>query len=107
MNQKNGKITQVIWSEFAIEMLRQIYDYYQETANQKVAQELISTIFSTTKQLENYPHSGQIEENLAELSEDHKYLVSGNYKIIYKEVKEGVLVTDIFDTRQDPSKMQG
>jgi hypothetical protein len=34
------------------------------------------------------------------------YLVEGNYKIIYKRVKEGALITDVFDTRQNPSKMQ-
>jgi hypothetical protein len=31
--------------------------------------------------------------------------VSGNYKIVYKQVKEGVLITDVFDTRQDPEKI--
>jgi len=49
--------------------------------------------------------SGQIEGNLQKLGEDHRYLVEGNYKIIYKKVKEGILITDVFDTRQDPVKI--
>ena len=52
------------------------------------------------------PLSGQLEPNLIKLGEKHKYLVEGNYKIIYKRVKEGVLITDVFDTRQDPRKIQ-
>jgi plasmid stabilization system protein ParE len=39
------------------------------------------------------------------MKEGHRYLVSGNYKIIYKEVNEGILITDVFDTRQDPQKI--
>ena len=107
MNQKNGKIIKIIWSDFAIEMLRQIYNYHQEIASTRIAQGILSKIYSSTKQLEKHPFSGQIEENLIEMDEDHRYLVSGNYKIIYKKVKEGILITDIFDTRQNPSKMQG
>lgn len=95
----------VLWSDFASETLREIYVYYKEVAGENTADRIKSTIFSATKQLTRYPESGQIEENLKILAEDHRYLITGNYKIIYKPVKEGVLVTDIFDTRQDPEKL--
>ena len=62
------------------------------------------SIFSATKQLIKYPKSGQIEETLTILEENHRYLVKGNYKIIYKPVEDGLLITDVFDTRQDPKK---
>jgi hypothetical protein len=39
------------------------------------------------------------------LYEGHRYLVKGNYKIIYKEIQEGLLITDVFDSRQDPIKI--
>jgi hypothetical protein len=32
-------------------------------------------------------------------------LIKTNYKVIYKRVKEGVLITDIYDTRQNPTKI--
>ena len=53
----------------------------------------------------NHPKSGQLEDSLKKLDEGYRYLVVGNYKLIYKEVKEGVLITDVFDTRQNPVKM--
>ena len=43
--------------------------------------------------------------SLLQLDEGHRYLVSNNYKIVYKNVIEGVLITDVFDTRQDPIKI--
>jgi len=45
------------------------------------------------------------EETLQQLGEKHRYLVRGKYKIIYKKVEEGILLTDVFDTRQDPVKL--
>jgi plasmid stabilization system protein ParE len=96
---------EVLWSEFAAETLREIHVFYKDAVGKSTADRIKSAIFLATKQLARYPESGQIEENLKILGEDHRYLIQGNYKIIYKPVKEGVLVTDIFDTRQDPKKM--
>jgi len=41
------------------------------------------------------------------LNQEHSYLVSGNYKVIYRiEIeKQEVIISDIFDTRQNPNKM--
>ena len=95
----------IIWSRFAITMLKEIYLYHKDAAGVNVAKKLKSKIFSSVKQLKKHPDSGQIEKSLEQLGEDHRCLVSGNYKILYKKVKEGILITDIFDSRQDPTKI--
>jgi len=95
----------IIWSDFAYKTLREIYDYHKAIAGDRVASKIKSNIFSTTKQLKKQPDSGQIEKTLDKINEGHCYLVEGNYKIVYKKVKEGLLITDIFDTRQDPIKI--
>jgi len=41
---------------------------------------------------------------LIELKEEHRSIIRGNYKIIYKIKQKKVFITDIFDTRQDPDK---
>jgi len=92
----------IIWSDFASETLSEIYQYYKEKASPTIAQKIKTEIFTATRQLKKHPSSGQIEINLEELNEGHRYLVKGNYKIIYKEIPEGMLITDVFDTRQDP-----
>ena len=95
----------ILWTDFAQHSLAEIYKYYKEVASENVARKIKTDIFTTTRQLEKHPQSGQIEETLKRLEEDHRYLVKGNYKIVYKEVKEGILITDVFDTRQDPVKI--
>ncbi len=95
----------VIWSDFAVQALKEIFDYHKEKAGRKIAQKLKTKIFDAAKQLHTHPNSGQVEDTLETLGEGHRYLVSGNYKIIYKKVREGILITDIFDTRQDPVKI--
>ncbi len=59
-------------------------------------------IFDATRQLALQPDSGQIEFWLERLDEGHRYIVAGHYKVVYKKVSEGVLITDVFDTRQNP-----
>lgn len=95
----------IIWSDFATGRLKEIFIYHKEVAGKNVAKRLKDRIFNSTRQLKQHPNSGQIEPNLKFLKESHRYLVTGNYKIVYKVVSEGILITDIFDTRQDPIKI--
>ncbi len=93
---------EIFWTDFASGILSEIYKYYKGKASPIVAQKIKSEIFKSTQQLKQFPYSGHVELNLQKLNEGHRYLVKGNYKIIYKEIPEGILITDIFDTRQDP-----
>lgn len=96
---------EIIWSELASEELKAIYEYHNEVAGEVVARKIIDNIFTATRQLNNHPESGQIEETLSQLKQGHRYLVKSNYKIVYRKIKQGVLITDVFDTRQDPDKI--
>jgi len=95
----------IIWSDFASSMLLEIFRYYKAVSSENTALKIKASIFSATKILSKHPHSGQMEETLSSLGEGHRYVVEGNYKIIYKEVEQGILITDVFDTRQHPSTM--
>lgn len=94
----------IIWSDFASETLKDIFQYHKKVAGKNIAQKLRDKIFNSTKQLIKHPNSGRIEESLEKLTEGHRYLVCVNYKVVYKKIKEGILITDIFDTRQNPVK---
>jgi len=96
----------ILWTEFAEWNLKEIFLYHNRVANKKIAEEIKERILLTTNQLKNHPFSGQIEENLIELKQEHRYLICKNYKIIYRKLKEGILITDIFDTRLNPIKMK-
>jgi hypothetical protein len=42
---------------------------------------------------------------LKPLGKDHRYLVEGKYKIIYRVEGNVLYVEDVFDCRQNPTKM--
>lgn len=95
----------IIWTDFAIENLSEIFNYYSENAHKRVAHKIKNKILSATKQLKTNPESGQIESNLEKLNQNHRYLVVENYKLIYRIIENQIIVNDVFDTRQNPVKM--
>jgi len=96
---------EVVWSEFSQRALKDIFDYYKKVAGKPVAKKIKNEILFSTKNLTENPEIGQIEILLEELNEKHRHIVTGNYKIIYKITEKHILITDVFDTRQNPVKM--
>ena len=95
----------IVWTDFAIENLKQIFEYYSAKANKKVAHKIRKQILEAAKQLILNPESGQVEHNLETLKENHRYLVNGNYKLIYRVSHNEVIINDVFDARQNPAKI--
>jgi len=52
------------------------------------------------------PYLGQQEEYLEHMGLSHRRVIEGNYKIIYRIEGETIVITDIFDSRQNPDKMK-
>jgi plasmid stabilization system protein ParE len=75
-------------------------------AGDKTADKIRKSIFSATRPLIRQPLIGTEEENLIDLKQGHRYLVEGNYKIIYRVIDNDIYITDIFDCRQNPTKMK-
>jgi plasmid stabilization system protein ParE len=97
---------QVFWTNFAVSELKKIYSYHKMAAGDRVAESIKKSVFSAVKLLVRQPELGMTEENLKDLNEGHRYLVEGNYKIIYKVAGDKIFITDIFDCRQNPLKMK-
>lgn len=95
----------LIWTDFAIRNLKDIFDQYAAKVNKKVAHKIRRQILQSSKQLIKNPNSGPIEPNLTLLKKRHRYLVIGNYKLIYRIIDNQIIINDVFDTRQNPSKM--
>lgn len=98
---------QILWTEVAKLRLADIYTYYKEVVSIKAANQIKSSIFNKTKKLKHTPEMGQIETNKLVAALNYRYLVSGNYKIIYKilQKEKVILILTVFDTRQNPDKM--
>ena len=97
---------QITWTNFAISELKNIFLYYRMVAGDNTADKIRKSIFSATKPIIKQPLIGAVEENLIDLKQGHRYLVEGNYKIIYRVIDNNIYITDIFDCRQNPTKMK-
>jgi len=96
----------VLWTKFALDSLSDIYSYYKNNVSVNIASNIRNSILSSTNQLQKHYQSGQIEEFLMGLNEGHRYIIRGNYKIIYKVLNQTVYITDVFDSRQNPEKIK-
>ncbi|TCN58605.1 type II toxin-antitoxin system RelE/ParE family toxin [Flavobacterium circumlabens] len=87
--------------------LEDIFEYYKFKAGIRFSQTLVKGIIDSSLSLEINAYGGQKEELLSERIEDFRYLVFKNYQIIYwiDEARKIVVVSNIFDTRQNPQKL--
>jgi len=95
----------VFWTKFALDSLSEIYRYYKENVSVTIANNIRQGVLTSTSQLEKHSLSGIIEELLLDLDEDHRCIIRGNYKVIYKIQNKKIYITDVFDTRQNPDKI--
>jgi plasmid stabilization system protein ParE len=89
-----------IWTNEAFEDLLQIEDFLGTDKASKV----IDKIIDRTRQLQDFPLSGKIQPT--QTKQEYRFLVEGNYKIIYSFRSNKVYINTIFDTRQDPEKLK-
>lgn len=97
-------MSKIIWSNQAKSELKAIISYYREVAPKNVADKIKKGILEAPKHAIDFNKIGTIDEDLHFLQGEFRYLKYSHFKIIYTLVKEGVLITDVFDTRQNPIK---
>jgi len=55
--------------------------------------------------LHSNPLAGQKEELLINNTEEYRYLVESNYKILYWKAENIIVIASVFDCRQNPEKV--
>jgi toxin ParE1/3/4 len=96
----------VFWTQTARLQLEDIFDFYNNRAGLSTAKKIVKQIVGRTIQLEDNPLSGPKEPLLSERKFEYRYLVQGNYKIIYRIEGDYIRIAMVFDTRQNPEKMK-
>lgn len=98
----------VYWTDFAKNELKNIFDYFKENVNVKIAQQIVKQIVERAEELDNFQEIGAIEELLEDKPQNFRYILSTNYKIIYwiNDHKNRIEIVDVFDTRQNPTKIE-
>lgn len=97
----------VVWTDPAKSDLQKIYDYLSEISV-IVAENQIYRIIDRVELLEQgYAHIGQKEPLLKGHTNEYRYLVQDNYKLIYHQIALEIVIDMVFDTRQNPKKLAG
>ena len=95
----------VIWSVRSLRDLDKAHDLLSEDSLPS-ANRTVETVLERVDQLEQFSKSGPVEPSLAHRKKEHRYLVCGHYKIIYRIEKQKVFIIRVFDTRQNPKKLK-
>ncbi|MCY7360699.1 MAG: type II toxin-antitoxin system RelE/ParE family toxin, partial [Ignavibacteria bacterium] len=90
----------VVITDFALKEIKAIHRYYQKNASRNIADKLVNKIPDAIELLEYSSQTGT-DEALKELNLNHRYIVTDNYKIIFRSTNDYFYVTDVFDTRQN------
>ena len=97
----------LVYTEQALISLEEALELIASDVPYEKLIEIRDKILDTADTLLLQPFSGQREYLLEHLKLDHRRLIEGHYKIIYRVVDEYIYITDILDSRQDPAKMKG
>ena len=95
-----SKVT-VVWTSEALDDLLDIEAFIADASK---AEKIVDSIIGKARQLEQFPLSGKKQET--QTKQEYRFLLAGNYKIIYSFRKDTVYIHTIFDTRQDPGKLK-
>ncbi len=95
----------VIWSARSLRDLDKAHELLAEHSLE-AANQAVDNILERSTQLEQFPESGPVEPSLAHRKKEHRYLVSGYHKIIYRIERQKILIIRVFDTRQYPKKLK-
>ena len=101
------KKTQAIWTAEAIGDLEIIYDFLAIHSS-VAAQRICENILGRSRQIEAFPDSGSLHISLKDSNKNFRYLVEGNYKIIYSHQvnPEVIYIHAVFDARLNPEKLK-
>lgn len=99
----------VVYTDQCIKSLEELLSFLIEEQGilSEKAAIIRDLLFNRADSIALNPDKGQREEYLRHLKEDHRRIIEGHIKIIYKVENNTVFIVDFFDSRQLPNKMKG
>ncbi len=90
----------IIWTRQAKEALKRIYDYYKEKSLQG-AKNVRSELLHSPKTI-HFAKQYQVDD----INPKYRRIVVRDFKVLYKEHNNTILVLDIISTRQSPDVLK-
>lgn len=96
----------VLWTETALNNLEDIFEFYKYKESISIARSLVKHIVQSTFRLQKFPYIGKKENLLAHRKYEYRFIIEGNYKIIYWIEDDYIKIAAVFDSRQNPEKIE-
>lgn len=98
---------QLVYTFEALYNFKESLRLIRKKVSQKKVKEIRHRVFDKADTLIDNPEMGQTEDYLEHLGQGHRRIVENHFKIIYLIKGDLIIITDIFDSRQNPDKMKG
>ena len=93
------KIT-IVWTQQARESLKSIYNYYKDKSPQG-AKNVKDDLLRSPKTIA-FAKQYQVDE----INPKYRRIIVRDFKVLYKEITNKIVIVDIISTRQSPSKLK-
>tara|TARA_R110001592_G_scaffold89458_2_gene263112 strand:+ start:568 stop:867 length:300 start_codon:yes stop_codon:yes gene_type:complete len=95
------------FTEQSLISLQESLDFISQEISLEKLIKIKNQLLDATDILIAHPKLGKKEAYLEHLNLEHRSIIEGHYKVVYRIEKKIIYITDIFDTRQNPKKMKG
>ena len=98
----------VIITDDALDSLEEWVNFlmFQQNIPAHIVKKIHQEVIEAALALHKFPGQGQPESSLSPVGE-YRRIVVRHIKVIYKISQGNIIVTDFFDSRQDPQKAKG
>ena len=85
----------ILWTQQALERLREVQKFIAERASIKIANKLIDNLIKRAESLVNFPYLGRTVPEF--YSDDLREIIEGNYRIVYVHEKSMIIILTVFE----------
>ncbi len=100
-------MVEVIWTKKAFGQFERAIKYIRDEQGLSYAEIVLKKIVQTTELLSTSPQMGTIEPLLVNKKSEYRFLVVWSYKIIYRTLKNKVVISRVFHTSRNPKHLKG
>ena len=100
-------LTKIKWSPTATGRLADIYNFiYLREGSRTLAENQIDYLLSAINLLKKNKNLGTEEPLAKRYNKNHRIIIEGSYKIIYRVENDSVFIIDLFHTSRHPRKIK-
>jgi plasmid stabilization system protein ParE len=99
-------LTKIVWTDPAKRDLREIYDFYREVSAGLAERMVLRIVSRADVLLDGFPRKWPSEPLLIDRPYEYRFLLIGNYKIIFRIEAEVAVIDCVFDARRNPVRLE-